>query len=81
MFYFSVSFVVLLQFDGVLGVLFGVSFVAGGITNLMFYNENSELWSNVCEVLESDYIILPKVCQRLAVVYNTELACTVSWGC
>ena len=67
----------MLQFT-VLAVLLGVSFLPGGITNLMFYNDNSQLWSDRCEVLESDYIILPKVCRRLVVVYNTEIVCAVS---
>ena len=64
-------FVVLLQF-GVLGVLLDVFFLAGGLTNVKFYNDNSEL-SDKCEVSEL-------VCRRLLVVSNTEIACAVSLG-
>ena len=54
------------------GVLLGVFYLAGGITNVMFYNDNSEL-SDKCQVSGS-------ACRRLLVVSNTEIACAVSLG-
>ena len=65
--------------NAIISFLIGLSFLIGGIVNLVYYIDNNTLWSDVCSAFpDYDFINTPKVCQDLLLVRNTEIACAVS---
>ena len=60
--------------NGIILVLFGLSYFAGGVVNVFYAADNSELHRNLC----SSIIDTPEFCNDLQTVVATEAASGVS---